>query len=54
MPDKSLFAQSLARGGEGPPPVPSATPSAVSADLHTAIFLKGLFDGLSPLLWGCG
>nr|DAI64618.1 MAG TPA: hypothetical protein [Caudoviricetes sp.] len=26
LPDKSLLAQGLARGGEGPPPVPSAHP----------------------------
>ena len=28
------------KGGEGPPPVPTAHPSAVSADLHTGIFSK--------------
>lgn len=51
FPDKSLFAQGLARGGEGPPPVPSATLSAVSADLHTAIFSKGLLMVCHP---SCG
>ena len=29
------FQTAIGEGGEGPPPVPSATPSAVSADLHT-------------------
>lgn len=29
------FQTAVGEGGKGPPPVPSATPSAVSADLHT-------------------
>lgn len=29
------FRTAAGEGGEGPPPMPSATPSAVSADLHT-------------------
>nr|DAV50766.1 MAG TPA: hypothetical protein [Caudoviricetes sp.] len=30
-----MFRTAVGEGGEEPPPVPSATPNAVSADLHT-------------------
>nr|DAF99855.1 MAG TPA: hypothetical protein [Siphoviridae sp. ctoMP27] len=30
-----MFRTAVGEGGEGTPPVPSATSSAVSADLHT-------------------